>query len=113
MEHDILQELISEQKRLQVLIRTNNLLLSRFILELDSLKSFLDIPKRITFFRFELLKSEYDSLLEEFDKKDVDSALTKLDRMLLNNKLNCPNNIAKYVRQRLEKKERHRDNEAR
>ena len=64
----------------------------------------LDIPKRITFFRFELLKSEYDTLINEFNQRDVDSALTKLDRMLLLNKQNCPNNIAKYVRTKLTKR---------
>lgn len=104
MEQDILQEIIDEQRRLEVLIRTNNLLLSRFILELDSLKSMLDIPKRVTFFRFELLKSEYDTLINEFGQRDVDAALTKLDRILLLNKQNCPNNIAKYIRTKLQKK---------
>lgn len=64
----------------------------------------LDIPKRVTFFRFELLKSEYDILINEFGQRDVDAALTKLDRILLLNKQNCPNNIAKYIRTKLQKK---------
>ena len=64
----------------------------------------LDIPKRVTFFRFELLKSEYDTLIDEFGQRDVDAALTKLDRILLLNKQNCPNNIAKYIRTKLQKK---------
>lgn len=72
----------------------------------------LDIPKRITFFRFELLKSEYDTLINEFNQRDVDSALTKLDRMLLLNKQNCPNNIAKYIRTKLAKRA-NRNNETR
>lgn len=109
MTQDILQEILNEQKRIQVLIRTNNLLLSRFILELDSLKSMLDIPKRLTFFRFELLKSEYEQLINEFNQKDVDAALTKLDRILLLNKQNCPNNIAKYIRTKLIKKKTKRN----
>lgn len=113
MERDILQEIIEEQKRTQVLIRTNNLLLSRFILELDSLKRYLDIPKRITFFRFELLKSEYDKLISEFGQDIVDASLAKLDRMLLNNKLSCPNNIGKYIKHKLSKKaEKKKYNEA-
>lgn len=104
MEHDTLQEVTNELKRIEVLIRTNNLLLSRFILELDNVKRDLKIPKRQTFFRFEILDDEYKQLVDEFGYKLVQEALYRLDRMLLRNKIDCPNNIARYIRKKIEKK---------
>ncbi|MCM1324109.1 MAG: hypothetical protein NC218_08100 [Acetobacter sp.] len=99
MAHDI--ELLEEMQRLQVLVRTNNLLLSRFILELSRVQQQLDLPKRKIFFKFEILNEEYDGLVAEFGKDTVDKALYKLDRLLLTNKQHCPNNITKYVRNRI------------
>lgn len=100
MEQDI-NVLLEEIKRVQVLIRTNNLLLSRFILELSKTRQELGLPKRCFFFKFELLQDEYNELVNEFGKKETDKALYQLDRMLLTNKQQCPNNIAKYIRTKI------------
>ena len=96
-------ELLRELKDIQILIRTNNLLLSRFILELSKTRIELGLPKRVFGFKFELLQEEYDKLVNEFSKDEVDKALYRLDRMLLTNRQNCPNNIAKYIRKRINK----------
>ncbi|MCM1324186.1 MAG: hypothetical protein NC218_08485 [Acetobacter sp.] len=85
------------------MIRTNNLLLSRFILELAKVRKELGLPKRCFFFKFELLEAEYKELVNEFGKEKVDKALYRLDRLLLTNKQQCPNNIAKYIRNKLSK----------
>lgn len=100
-----LDNILSEIKRTQVLIRTNNLLMSRFILELSKVRKELGLPKRRFFFKFELLDEEYENLVRDFGKKDVDRALYYLDRLLLTNKQQCPNNIAKFVRRKLEKRD--------
>ena len=90
-------------KDLEFLIRVNNLLLSRFILELGTVRKDLGLPKRCTFFRFELLEDEYNKLVEEFGKHDTDKALYRLDRTLAQNKQQCPHNIGKYIRNRLKR----------
>ena len=90
-------------EQINILIRTNNLLLSRFILELSRTRKELGLPKRNIFFKFELLESEYFSLVDEFGKEKVDKVLYRLDRLLLTNKQECPNNISKYVRKKLRK----------
>lgn len=95
--------ILEEIKRTQVLIRTNNLLLSRFILELNNVKKEFGLPKRYLAFKFDLLEEEYRELINEFGKTDVEKALYRLDRLLLTNKQQCPNNIAKYIRKKLEK----------
>ena len=100
METDELKHII---KDLEVLIRVNNLLLSRFILELSNVKKDLGLPQRCTYFKFEILQDEYDSLVSEFGKRETDKALYRLDRLLVSNKQQCPNNIAKYLRNRLKK----------
>ena len=92
-----------EIKNLQVLIRVNNLMLSRFILQLQNTRKELGLPKRETFFKFELLEDDYLALCNEFGKDETDKALYRLDRLLLKNKQNCPNNIKKYIRNRLRK----------
>ena len=63
----------------------------------------MGLPKRCTFFRFELLQAEYHKLVQEFGKHDTDKALYRLDRTLAQNKQQCPNNIGKYIRNRLKK----------
>ena len=85
-------------------MRVNNVLISRFIVELGSFKKRLNLPNTQHFFRFEILDSEYKDLVGEYGKEDVDRALYRLDRLLLTNKQECPNNIAKYIRQKLIKK---------
>lgn len=100
MEQQII-ELQKEVSNLQILIRINNLLLSRFILQLSKTRDDLHLPKRNTFFKFELLEDDYIELVNEFGKKEVDSALYRLDRMLLTNKQQCPNNIKRFIGQRL------------
>ena len=59
MEQDI--NLQRELRDIQVLIRTNNLLLSRFILQLSKTRKELGLPKRLFGFKFEILQEEYDS----------------------------------------------------
>lgn len=100
-----LDNILSEIKRTQVLIRTNNLLMSRFILQLAKVRKELGLPKRVTFFKFELLEDDYLLLVKEFGKEETDKALYRLDRLLLTNKQECPNNIAKYIRRKLEKRQ--------
>lgn len=95
-----------EIKKLQVLTRVNNLLLSRFILQLQEVRKEFNIPKRQTFFKFELLDEDYQELCNEFTKEKTDKALYHLDRLLLSNKQQCPNNIKKYIRNRLKKNEK-------
>lgn len=96
-------DLENEMKNIQVLIRTNNLLLSRFILQLAETRKELGLPKRNVFFKFELLEDDYFQLVKEFGKDEVDKALYRLDRTLLRNKQNCPNNIKKYITSKLRK----------
>lgn len=104
MDADILQ-LQEEMQKLQVLVRTNNLLLSRFILELSNIQQRYNLPQRVVFFKFELMQDEYNRLVEDYGKSLVDKALYQLDRLLLTNKQQCPNNIAKYIRRKLKRKD--------
>lgn len=99
------QENISEELRqISILLRVNNLLMSKFIVQLANVRKELGLPPRNSFFKFELLDEDYESLSLEFGKQEVDKALYKLDRLLLQNKQNCPHNIKKYLRTRLKKK---------
>lgn len=107
MERDI--DIYQELKDIQVLIRTNNLLLSRFILELSKTRIELGLPKRVLAFKFEILQEEYDKLVDEFGKDEVNRALYRLDRLLLSNKQNCPNNIPKYIRKKIQKRIKNRE----
>lgn len=102
-------EILETQKRTEILLRVNNLLLSKFILQLSKTREDLHLPKRQSFFRFELLDDEYKELVQEFGVQNVNKALYKLDRMLLQNKLNCPHNIKKYISKRLRKGEENND----
>lgn len=102
-------DLQKELKDIQVLIRVNNLLLSRFIVELSKTRKELGLPKRVFAFKFEILEEEYNLLVEEFGKDEVDKALYRLDRLLLTNKQQCPNNVAKYIRHRLIKNQKSRE----
>lgn len=102
-EQDILNQIKEELNRVQILIRTNNLLLARFILQLSETRKELGLPKRNVFFKFELLKNDYDELIEEFGKEETDKALYRLDRMLIKNKQQCPNNVRKYITSKLRK----------
>lgn len=103
MEEQTILELKKIIKDLEVITRVNNLLLSRFILELGTVRKDLGLPKRCTFFRFELLQEEYDKLVQEFGKHETDKALYRLDRTLAQNKQQCPHNIGKYIHNRLKK----------
>ena len=94
----------NEIAKLQILVRVNNLLLSRFILQLSKTRDDLHLPKRNVFFKFELLQDDYDELVNEFGQDMTDKALYKLDSMLLANKQDCPNNIKKYIATKLRKK---------
>ena len=110
---DILEE---ELRQIKILIRTNNLLLARFILQLFETRKELGLPKRNVFFKFELLEDDYNELVEEFGKVETDKALYRLDRMLIKNKQQCPNNVRKFIASKLkksltEKEERRKNNE--
>lgn len=109
---DILEE---ELRQIKILIRTNNLLLARFILQLSETRKELGLPKRNVFFKFELLEDDYNELVEEFGKVETDKALYRLDRMLIKNKQQCPNNVRKFIASKLkksltEKEERRKNN---
>ena len=93
-----------ELKQLQVLVRVNNLLLSKFILQLSETRKELGLPKRQSFFKFEILQDDVDELIKEFGKDETIKALYRLDRLLIQNKQNCPHNIKKYIRNRLRKR---------
>lgn len=97
------REIVNNLKQLQILVRVNNLLLSRFILQLSETRKELGLPKRQSFFKFEILQDDVDELTKEFGKDEVIKALYRLDRLLLQNKQNCPNNIKKYIRNKLKK----------
>lgn len=99
-----LEEIESELRKINILIRTNNLLLSRFILQLSTVRKELGLPKRNVFFKFELLQEDYEELVFQFGKQEVDKALYRLDRLLLTNKQQCPNNIKKYLTKKLTSK---------
>ena len=102
-EQDILNQIKEELNKVQILIRTNNLLLARFILQLSETRKELGLPKRNVFFKFELLEDDYNELIKEFGKEETDKALYRLDRMLIKNKQQCPNNIRKYIASKLRK----------
>lgn len=99
-----------ELKQLQVLVRVNNLLLSKFILQLSETRKELGLPKRQSFFKFEILQDDIDELIKEFGKDETIKALYRLDRLLIQNKQNCPHNIKKYIRNRLRKRNEKRTN---
>lgn len=105
-ENNIIENILEEIKTTQILIRTNNLLLSRFIMQLQEVRKELDLPKRNTFFKFEIDEDDYDELIEQFGTKLVDKALYRLDRLLLTNKQELPNNIKRYIAKKLKDKER-------
>lgn len=110
---NIERELISTQESLKdinILIRVNNLLLSRFILQLTRVRRELGLPKRVTFFKFEILEEDYNQLISEYSKTEVDKALYRLDRLLLQNKQQCPNNIRKYILNKLKKSSKRNKN---
>lgn len=92
----------------QVLIRTNNLLLSRFILALEKTRKKMGLPEREIAFKFELLEEEYKELVAEFGQDEVDKAMYRLDRLLLTNRQQCPRNIKKYLHRRLKKSQNNR-----
>lgn len=101
-----IENILEEIKTTQILIRTNNLLLSRFIMQLQEVRKELDLPKRNTFFKFELDEDDYYELIDSFGSKEVDKALYRLDRLLLTNKQELPNNIKRYIMKKLKDKEK-------
>lgn len=101
-----LQDIKDSLEKVQILIRTNNLLMARFILQLSEVRKELGLPKRNIFFKFELLQEDYDKLINEFGKEETDKALYRLDRLLIRNKQQCPNNIRKYIATRLRRKQK-------
>lgn len=104
------REVLNQLKELNILTRVNNVLLSKFILQLQTVKRELHLPRLVSFFRFEILKDEYEELCEEYGRNEVDKALYHLDRQLVRNKLECPNNIKRYIKTQMRKTERNREN---
>ena len=104
------REILNQLKELNILTRVNNVLLSKFILQLQTVKRELHLPRLVSFFRFEILKDEYEELCEEYGRNEVDKALYRLDRQLVRNKLECPNNIKRYIKTQMRKTERNREN---
>lgn len=102
-------EILNQLKELNILTRVNNVLLSKFILQLQTVKRELHLPRLVSFFRFEILKDEYEELCEEYGRNEVDKALYHLDRQLVRNKLECPNNIKRYIKTQMRKTERNRE----
>ena len=90
-------ELSDEISQNKILLRVNNLLLARFILQLSQVRNDFNLPKRNTFFKFEILNDDYRDLCKEYGKDIVDKTLYRLDRTLLLNKQDCPHNIKKYI----------------
>jgi len=103
------QDILEQLKEINILMRVNNILLSRFILQMQTVKKILHLPKLEPFFKFELLDEDYKELIHEFGREDTDKALYWLDRQLVRNKLNCPQNIKKYIRNKLIKKNQRRE----
>ena len=95
------QEILEQLKQLNILTRVNNLLLSKFIVQLQTVKRELHLPKIIPFFKFELRDDDYNDLVDKFGKKGVNKALYFLDRQLVDNKMQCPNNIKRYLNAKL------------
>lgn len=101
---DLLEREISAQlKQINILLRVNNVLLSKFIVQLQTTKKLLGLPKLEPFFKFELLEEDYLDLVREFGKKDTDVALYRLDKQMVANKVQCPHNIKKYIKEKLKK----------
>lgn len=98
MDNFIEREILEQLKQLNIVTRVNNVLLSRFILQLQTVKKELGLPRTEPFCRFELLKEDYDELVQQFGKHDTDRALYLLDRAMARNKVQCPHNIKKYIR---------------
>ena len=90
-------ELSDEIYQNKILLRVNNLLLARLILQLSQVRNDFNLPKRNTFFKFEILNDDYRDLCKEYGKDIVDKTLYRLDRTLLLNKQDCPHNIKKYI----------------
>lgn len=105
MDEKIQREILQRLTQLEILQRVNNVLLSKFILQLQTVKKELHLPKIKSYWKFELLESEYVDLIKEFGRKEIDETLFFLDRQLCDNKINCPNNIKAYIRQQMKRKE--------
>ena len=101
-------KILEELKTMNILMRVNNLLLSKFILQFGIVKKELGLREHKAFFRFEIDKKDYEDLCAEFGDDDVNVALQRLDRMLLQNKLCCPHNIKNYITRRVKKTQRTR-----
>lgn len=109
MDDKLQREILQRLTQLEILQRVNNVLLSKFILQLQVLRKELHLPKLISFWKFDLAEDDYKELVSEYDKKDVDNALYYLSRLLVDNKIDCPNNIKKYIIKQLKKQKLNRE----
>ena len=103
MSESLQREILQRLTQLEILQRVNNVLLSKFILQLQVLRKELHLPKLISFWTFDLAEDDYKELISEYDKKDVDNALYYLSRLLVDNKMDCPNNIKRYIIKQLKR----------
>lgn len=98
-----LLELDESLRQINILLRVNNLLISKFILQLSNIKRQYNIKDSNDFFKFSILQTDYEELINQYGKQEVDKVLYRLDRMLILNKINCPNNIKNFVIKKLKK----------
>lgn len=96
-----IREMQEQLKQINILVRINNILLSKFINQLQEVKKRIRVPDVVSFFRFDIYLEDYKELCKEFEKKDVDKALFWLDRQLIQNKMACPSNVKSFVLKRL------------
>lgn len=109
MESKDLDNIKDYLRDIDIQIRVNNLIISKFILQLSEVRKELHLPERKTYFKFELLQDDYNELAKEFGYKELDKALYRLDRLLAKNKQHCPNNIRKYIYKKLKTKSEKQD----
>lgn len=98
------QEILEQLKQINILMRVNNALLSKFIVKMQTVSKVLHLPPLVSFMSFELLEDDYKELLKDFKREDIDKALFWLDRQMVRNKMQCPHNIKRYIRNKLIKK---------
>lgn len=103
MSESFQREVLQRLTQLEILQRVNTVIISKFIRQLDSTRRELHLPKLVSFWTFDLTDDEYDELISEYDPKDVNKALYYLARQLAENKMDCPNNIKRYIIKQLKR----------
>lgn len=109
MDEQLQREMLHRLTQLEILQRVNNVIISKFIRQLERTRKELRLPKSISCFTFDLTEDEYEELNSEYDPKDVNKALYYLAHQLAENKMDCPNNIKKYIIRQLKKQKANRE----